>query len=385
MAITPRVVATRVFAAEEANFVVHCPTPELRDVVESVFVDLSGGRPGVEPTRVALEIHADGQVVLTGDGLGHTPPQSADGAIASLVTAVSRLSLDADAERLHLHCAALSREGRGVLISAASGTGKTTFAAHLASDGWTYVSDEAVSLDRASSAARGFAKPLLLNAGGSDLVPFLEPHRVGLDPTRRTWIVPASAVAPAVSDTLEPACVVVLRRTGASTDASSLVPMHPADTVVSLMAQTMDAERFGADAVAVVARLAARCHCVELDIGSLQSAEAQVRALLDTAPPAVDTVELSVDTSQHHQSPVSPGTTSILVGDRVVVHHAPTGAVAALDDAGTAAWHALLGAPPSWFDPALLDSAGMATFLGQLTDAGFLIGDGGSPRRADRP
>ena len=211
-----------------------------------------------------------------------------------LLTVVTRLSLDAEPERLHLHRAALTLGDRGVLISARSGTGKSTLAAALALNGWSYGSDESVAIDLDTSKLSCFAKPLVIKAGGGDLVPSMHNQRVtlGLDEEIDghtfdvVWVVPASKLGVRIEDSIRPACVVILSRppTGSDVELSVLQRIHPADAVVSLMGQTMDAERFGPATVATLAGIASTCHCVALPIGSLERATTELEKLIAEEP-----------------------------------------------------------------------------------------------------
>jgi len=370
---------TRRFAAGPATFVVRCPSAEIRTAIEVLFVDLPDGSSADDCSEIALIVAGDGLLELKVEGGRHVAPQDIDGAIASMVTAVSRLALDADPERLHLHCAGLSLDGKGVLISAASGTGKTTLAAALTRRGWSYVSDEAVALESDSSTAFGFPKPLGIKPSGRDLVPELAAGRVDLGLVDELWWhVPARSLAAAVETELTPSVIVILHRApdGSTDTVSVATPIHPVDAVVALMGQTMDPQRFGAHAVAVLANLAARCSCVTLPVGPLDAA-ASVLEQLAKSTVEVDEVEefertAASDTGVHPWQ-VSDSVRSVRIGDRVVVHETEGGAIAGLDEAGSAVWRALYGSPPAWWEPEMMQSSGTRAFLDQLVSHGMLF------------
>ena len=372
---------TGTFRAGAATFVVECPSDRVRDAVEALLVDLAEHPSTDDPFVVSLDADPTSDWVTIRGGEQVREPQPPESVLASLVTVVSRLALDAEPERLHLHCAALALHGRGVLISAPSGIGKSTLAAGMVLRGWTYVSDEAVGIESRSTTATGFAKPIVIKADGNDLLPELDAARVSLAHDDHEWCVPASALDAAIAPETEPAVVVALQRSadGDTQAPPTASPLHAADAVVTLMGQTMDAERFGPDAVTVVAHLAARSRCVRLSVGPLDAA---VSLLAEAVASPHDPLDVHVF-PPHGSQPddVSPGWSvpaqvrSVMIGDRAVVHDTVGGSIVALDEAGTAVWQALHGEAPHWWQPDALQQADIVHFLGQLAGYGLVAGD----------
>jgi hypothetical protein len=340
--------------------------------VETCFSDLLAPSGDVAPTEFALvaEVGTDHLSLRLPDRV--VPPQSPDGAAASLVTSVTRLALDEDPLRLHLHCAAMSSDGRGLLISASSGTGKTTLAAALARKGWSYLSDEMVALDGTSKCVSGFAKPMVIKPSGRELAGELELARVsfGLD-EGLWWHIPAGAIPAPVTQEISPTLIVILHRTpdGSTYAPPVATPLHPADVVVALMEQTMDSQRFGSEAVFVLARLASRCRCIALSVGPLDLAVATLEELVIAD---VETVELQLPDEKATAVAelagwaVGESVRSAVIGARAVVSNTAGGAVAAFDESGTALWQALHGCPPAWFEPAMSETPVAMAFLENL-------------------
>ena len=368
---------TRSFAAGKATFVVECPSVHVRDAVEALFTDLPGGEERPIDRVITISEGDEGTLCVESGDEFHGPEQRPNNALATLTTAVTRLSLDCEPEWLHLHCAGLELDGRGVLISASSGTGKTTLTAALVARGWTYISDESVAIESDASCASGFAKPLMIKTGARELLPQLAAHRVSLKPDDELyWHVPASAIPATITERLEPALVVILQR---SADGLTDIPAAPAlmeraDTVVALMGETMDAVRFGPDAVLVLARLVARCTCVSLSVGPLDSSAKALVDLIATPPEPKEVVALDdLSGSTHHGWTVPESVRSVMIDNRVVAHDTSGGSIIALDEVGSGVWAALLGEPPGWWRPQVLETPSTGSFLRQLASHGLLI------------
>ena len=376
---------TRGFAAGPATFAVRCSSPSLRDAVERAFTDLPQPDEGVEHELAMLE--TEGGVVLHAPDR-RVPPQAANGALATLVTSVSRLALDDDPDRLHLHCAALSMDGRGLLISAPSGTGKTTLAAALVLGGWTYVSDEAVALTLGSDDAHGFPKPLLIKPGGGRLIAELEAVSVPTDEDEAPWwIVPASEVPAPIARHLTPSLIVILHRSldGGTDEVPVPVALHPTDAVVALMGQTMDASRFGPDAVVALAAMAAQCRCVALPVGPLADAVGVLEELIRSPHQAMNHRDLGPSAQPSVGGWRVPGEIrSVIIGDRAVVHATVGGAVLALDEAATGLWRALHHDAPAWWSPEAMRTPNAVAFLEQLQSHGLLVHVEDVPRAGAR-
>lgn len=365
---------TRQFRADQASFVVVCPTSAIRDVVEAAFVDLPAGEVR-EPAVIHLHPEGDGAFTVAADRQPTLGTQSPNQALGSVVTSVTRLALDADPGRLHLHCAALAKDGRGVLITARSGTGKTTLAAKLLTLGWSYGSDESVAISPDSMVVASFPKPLMIKDGERSPVPELESLRVVVDRfDDRIWTVPAGAMGADCVDSIEPRCIVVLTpdQRVAGVDPSHPTTIHPTDAVVAMMEQTMDAGRYGPRAVEALAVLAARSRCVQMQVGPLEEASTALERLTSETP-----IENHVQVLEPSPSPglpwhVSEHSRSLIIGERAVVHDTAGGAISALDEAGTAVWLTLLGDPPAGWGLDMLQNPAIRGFVDQLTALGFV-------------
>lgn len=346
----------------------------MRQHVEAAFIDLPQG-DAADPVVIRMSENSLGTFRIAADGQPSLTARSPNQALGSLATSITRVALDADPDRLHLHCAAVALDGRGLVVTASSGTGKTTLAAKLLTHGWAYGSDEAVALRPASRTVAAYAKPLMIKDGGRFPVHEVARHRVDVDSIDdKIWTVPASAMGVDLVEQLEPACVVILSGNGQqpSHSHSPLVPIHPTDAVVSMMEQTMDAGRFGPEAVDLLAALAARSHCVQMQVGPLETAaeELQEAVSYSQRPRTVGLVEaLPMIGLPWH---VSENARSVLIDERVVIHETVNGTVCALDDAATASWLTLLGHAPEGWDFSMLQNPAIHAFLEQLIALGLV-------------
>jgi hypothetical protein len=364
---------TRTFVVGSTRIAVNCSTAAGRDFVHNLFQDLAVS--DLPPVRtISFAEQASGQIAVEVEG-ATTHAQDPNAALTSLVTAFNRMALDEEPNRLHLHAAAISRNGRGVLISAPSGTGKTTLTVGLLERGWSYTSDEAVAIDPVDLVCHGFPKPLMIKAGSTSLFPRLASARATLDAgTDGTWHVPASAVAQSITECVEASAFVILQRPeGGSYDSlAESVRLHPADTVVYLLQETMDPERFGPDTIAVLARMTSRAICAAVRAGKLESTIEAIEEVGESEPALHAVRDYPGGTGVEPWS-VPPGVRSVLIGDRFVVHDTQgNGTVVALDEAGSAIWRALHGDPADWWQPAYLINDTTVEFLRQLSSYGLV-------------
>lgn len=376
-------VVTRRFLAESVSFVVRCPSRSIRETVEAAFVDLPTGDLAASPSIIELQVDHQGQFTVSVDEQLRFGPQSPNEALGSIVTSATRIALDSDPSRLHLHCAAVTWEQRGMLVTAASGTGKTTLTAALLARGWAYGSDESVALDHRAGLVSTFPKPLMLKGRADDLLPGIRNARVVIDPSDDSlWTVPASALGAEIVDAIRPVCIVVLTREREDPHGEPSTPrkIHPADAVVELMRQTMDSGRYGSAAVEVLAELTATTHCVKMRIGPLGPGVERLRAILE-----VDPTHHRVHELRRVVAGTTPGwhvpehVRSIIIGGRAVVHDTAGGMIVALDEAGTALWSALHGQPPTGWPRELLHDPSTLEFLNDLAAFG-LVHAGEAPR-----
>lgn len=366
---------SRSFKAGSLAFFVGSPDRELIDLAEELFADLPTSDPMDDDvpcfvlSRSATSPDDEGTYDLAGPIIGSMTGLPLAGALTWLVSGLSRASLDVESGRLHLHAAGAVRGGRAAVLVGRRETGKTTTLAHLALNGWGFISDETISIGPRDDEVRGFAKPLSIKPGGEVFIPELTEHLlpVGGPTDGAVHHVALGAVGATTCEAAEPKLVAVLRRVGGPSgpaEASS-TRLHPVDAVVALMGETMDAGRFGSGAAFELARLAARCHCHEIVLGSPTATVTEVERLFDEPLPAPLPVE-----QLPQGGAIRPDVTTVLVGDRAVVHEHPEGRIFAFDTAATEIWLTL----GEWEVAAAVDLEGpvVREFVDQLATLGLV-------------
>ena len=258
---------------------------------------------------------------------------SRQGALNALIAVINRIALDLEPERLHLHAAVVSKHGRGVVICAPSGTGKSVLALSLLLRGWVYLSDEAAALRIDDPLIRTLPKPVALKASARALL------AEDLEKASVVWnsddplFLAASALGQ-IGTSTAPCLVVLLKRSGRQEPA--IRDIERSVCTAALIEQTMDSQRFGPTALATLADLCRRSRCLELDVGTVSdTCDALESALESTHPDAPPVVENMTSLGLGN---LPDGVVDVLIDDLFVVHSTSTGAVAALDPAGSELW-----------------------------------------------
>jgi hypothetical protein len=185
----------------------------------------------------------------------------------------------ARADHTVLHAAAARRAGCTVVLAAPEGCGKTTTVGGLLTDGWDYVTDEAVALRREDLLITPYPKALSLDPGSWRLFPQARPSWPDADDDGQ-WQVPASVLgARTVIERTTPTTVVLPRFTGAGITRATAV--SPADAVVRLARCTFGFSEGGVDDLEVLVRTARVCPVYSLEIADLASAVRSIEQLAE--------------------------------------------------------------------------------------------------------
>jgi hypothetical protein len=218
-----------------------------------------------------------------GDRLLDTPDASR--AVLYLLWDVNQRVFRSTNDHLLVHASAVSYEGRAVLMSAPSESGKSTLSLGLVERGLGYLTDEAAALDLASLLVQPFPKAVSVDVGAQS---FLEHLRPPADPTiapylHGQWQVTPDAIrVGAVGGPAAPAWIVAPRYVRDAETA--LVPMTRAETLSLLLEQALNLHVHGRAGFDCLAEVVRRCRCFRLVMGDLPSACDTMLAMLAEGP-----------------------------------------------------------------------------------------------------
>lgn len=367
---------TRPFLAGARAFAVSCSSPELRDTVEALFVDLPCPPSSVDVQKLNLrESSSLGRNFVELEGADWPGPSRAraDVALDLLVGAVNQLALEAAPGLLHLHAGVVAKDGACALLAARSGTGKSTLTTALVERGWAYLTDETASISPESAKVCGFSKPLTIKFNGRRTFPHLSGAAVALEISERSsWQVPASRIGTlAGHHEFDPALILLLER-----DDATSSPRHElieeADAVALLMQHALNVDRFGPAALCLAAKLVERCETYALRVGSPAATASLVQQLFDSRAIAEP---VSTPMMRRPMSSAVPASVSTaIVGGRAVLHDFESRRVAALDQTGTEVWMRILEGAS--MDESV-DQGKVERFVEELAAEGFIVEEHG--------
>lgn len=266
--------------------------------------DLPTGRA---PSRVlAFEMQPSGRLRLLDEGM--VVASDIAPAVAT-ATAVWRCNSIAAASREHIviHAASIGGDG-AVLLPAESGAGKSTLAAGCVRAGMTYLSDEYAVIDPGRGCIVPYAKPLSLEG---------------------ETLVAASHLRPnSLASTLFPAGIIFPRYVeGAATSATAL---SSAATLLLLARNTVQLTSRRGSALAWLAGLASSCPAWRYVYGTVADVQARARAVGSHPAAALRPAETI--------GPVTPTTTTVVLGDELAVLALDTGEVHVLNSSAALVW-----------------------------------------------
>ncbi len=267
-------------------------------------------------------------------------------------TVVWHLNTIVPETRAHLviHAGCVANES-AVLLPGGSGAGKSTLVAACVEQGVDYLCDEYAILDFATGSMVPYPKPLSLD--GEQLVPASQ-LRVG---SVAAPVAPGAIVFPRYSQSERP----------------SATPLETGWTVLALASHTTNLSTLGGDALPWLVGLAVGCPAWQLGHDDASGAAARIRT--STFAPG-EPVQPAATIG-----PVTRDTTTVPVGEELVVFDSSTGAVHLLNEAAAFVWscvpeaesssglaEAVLDLAPS----GALESGTVDTTIRRLVDIGLL-------------
>jgi hypothetical protein len=336
------------------------------DVPEPVRTELRAAlddfAPGPEPQRrLALEPESDGSFRLFDD---ERLVRAGIAQSVAAATVVWRLNHIAAGSLRHLviHAGCVV-DDRAVVLPGRSGAGKSTLVAACVTAGLSYLSDEYAVVD--------------LDAGS--IVPYPKP--LGLDGER---LVAASQLRRGSVGGSRPVGGIVFPRyvAGAPTSVTTLTP---ALALTALASHSTNLARLGGAALPWLAGIAASCPAWQITYGDATEAVEHVRAATRPAGASPRPAEVI--------GPITSSTTTVALGDDLVVFDELTGNIHVLNESAAFVWMCLPEAPePSEVaevaltraPPGSMDRSTISAIVDRLVAAGLVPEHDAGPARGSR-
>ena len=319
---------SRGFAAGALTFRFRCDSAQTVSIYESIFRDLAH----CENPDADIEVsHRQSHAFVRRPGGTHCGVPREDLVPWEVLRQVNLAALDADVERIHVHAAALVLAGRGTMIVAPSGTGKTTTAALLSQLGAVYATDEMLGFGEFDVCSRAFPKPFSVKEDHHESIASIAAmgHQA-LVGERSLSIVPASLVGAITDSPLNIELIVFLNRTDGDRPYSAEV--HSANATAELALQSMDLERAGPAGLGTLAAVAARAACYAVSAGTPQETAALVSSLAESLPSRTEPTA---------PTPTAETTSSIQwvdFGDAIAFYAQQSGSVGSFHEPAASEW-----------------------------------------------
>lgn len=181
-----------------------------------------------------------------------------------------------------VHAGIVARGDRGVMLPAASGSGKSSVVAKLVGAGWQYLSDEVGVIEPASGLLLPFAKSLHLHQGAREALAAMHPALTSGEPYQaldaaETWYLPAQPDW-LPSEPVRPSLAVVPSyEPGTRTE---LVAAPASAILATLLEQSFNLREHGARGIGDLVRLLGGVRAYTLTFGNLDEAAAILEDLV---------------------------------------------------------------------------------------------------------
>jgi hypothetical protein len=264
------------YRALNLTFGVRSTEPDVGEYLDHV---LSGLRCGEEDPELwysialaAPESEAEGaySLLFGSEFIGRAHSKAF--AIETLLWHLNGATVDRADPFVVLHAGGVTLEGVGVIISGPSGAGKTTLTAALLRGGFSYLTDEALAIDPATSLLHPYAKALSIKRGSWDLLADLRPPLSEL--SSRVWHVAPTDIRPGViAGPTPPSLVLVPTHTGPEEPGSldGIRDMRRSEALTEVFRHTFGlTDRTGT--LQVLANVLAGCACFRVSTVDLHRA-----------------------------------------------------------------------------------------------------------------
>lgn len=200
--------------------------PEIKDVLSFLYGDMPERDADAPHVTLRIERDANNETWALHNGerrLYHG--ESLEGLANVLVGETIHHLTDKSDGGMALHAAALSRDGRAVILPGKSGAGKSTLSTWLARRGFNYLTDELVFIRNSSRTVEYFTRPINIKQWGLSALDNefdLDAHADDTLVSNQVTMIPPQLLNP--DNRLEPARVELI-----------LFPLHQADVELELL------------------------------------------------------------------------------------------------------------------------------------------------------
>jgi hypothetical protein len=204
-------------------------------------------------------------------------------AIETLLWHLNAVTVDGADPFVVLHAGGVVLEEAGVIISGPSGAGKTTLTAALVRDGFSYLTDEALAIDPATSLLQPYPKALTIQRGSWELLADLRPPHSDFSP--RVWHVAPTDIRPNAIAAAVPPTVVLFPSPEGLVEGGvvGIEEVSRSEAAVQLAQQCFGLSATATRTLPVLADILARCACFRLSTVDLGRAVRSVKDLIQRA------------------------------------------------------------------------------------------------------
>jgi hypothetical protein len=274
---------TRALSFGDSSIEIITHSNETADLVEMLFKGVP--EQGVNPPHASLEISQnrdkdyrltrDEKEIYKGDSLAALANSLMDTSIYNLA--------DKCSSGLLFHAACLSWKGKGIIMPAQSGHGKTTLSAWLLSNGFDYLTDELVYLPLESRQALCFGRPLNVKYGAREIIDELlgdnkDDDSIVAGPI--AMLVPPRLVR-ADNKTVEPEVDMVFFPHYRADTEFSLEKLSAAQTGMALMSCLVNARNLAGDGFPATVSLAKKIPAYQITYPSFEGVLGTITGLLE--------------------------------------------------------------------------------------------------------
>jgi len=189
---------------------------------------------------------------------------------------------------LLLHSGALERQGRGLLLPAMPGSGKSTLTAALSRRGFRLLSDEFGVIRLADRKMLSMLRPVALKNESIGVLRALDPTAIigpSFPKTRKgtvAHLAPQTRDVDAIGESVAPRCIVFPRFDQAA--GVDLKPLPRAQAFARLAVNSFNYDMLGPGAFDALGEVVQASTCFDLRYGDLEGAIAAIDAILDGVP-----------------------------------------------------------------------------------------------------